>query len=363
MEYQHAFAALTAVLCCIGSATAQIISIRDDGTKCMHTGMSSTLENCDVPEWYAYAFVGSISTVTPIEKGESEIRVIPEEIFHGNPGSSVTIQTSQGACLPRLVVGDRWLFFLRESKPLVLDYYGNKSRPVADMQETLEMLRRLQNIGDLGILRGSVQRGPYHDHRLNQGDDAVPNTRVIARQTSDNTEFVTKTDAEGRYQFPPVPPGKYKLTVDSMALLEANGGELSVKRGSCWDLILEVPKETDGSISGRIGSPDGKPFIVHPWVQIISPDDDRYMSGADVDADGNFEAKGLEPGRYLVGLGIRPGSGPQSDLPSPVYYPGVSTKEQAAIIQLHPAERRSHVDFQLPIEDVLKPFGQAAPKP
>ena len=360
MKYQPAFAVLTVILCCLGAGTAQIFESRADGTSCMHSGLSSSLKNCDVPAWYAYAFVGSISAITPIENGESQIQVTPEEIFHGNPGSSVTIQTSQGACLPKLVVGDRWLFFLRDRAPFVLDYYGNDSRPVADAQETLEMLRRLQNIGDLGILRGRVQRGP-HSHFLNQGDGAVPNTRVIARRTSDNTEFVTKTDEEGRYEFPPVPPGKYKLTADSLDLLHADGGELSMTRGSCWDLILEAPKETDGSISGRIGSPDGKPFVVHPWVQIISVDNDRYMS-AYVDADGNFEAKGLEPGRYLVGLGIRPGSGPFSDVPSAVYYPGVSTKEQAAIIQLHPAEKRSHVDFQLPIEDVLKPIGKAAPK-
>ena len=66
-------------------------------------------------------------------------------------------------------------------------------------------------------------------------------------------------------------------------------------------LTLEVPKETDGSISAHIGSADGKPFLVHPWVQIVSVDEDRYMS-AYVDADGYFEASGLEPGRYLVGL-------------------------------------------------------------
>jgi hypothetical protein len=76
--------------------------------------------------------------------------------------------------------------------------------------------------------------------------------------------------------------------------------------------------------------------------------------------DGYFEAKNVQPGRYVVGLGIQPGTGYFSDVPTPVYYPGVGTKEQAIIIELRPHEKRINVDFQLPVEDVLKPIGRAA---
>jgi len=357
MKYQRGLLVLTVLLCCLGTAAAQIMEFRADGSTCMHSGLFSTLENCDVPSWYAYAFIGSISAITPIENGESEIRITPEEVFHGDPGSSLTVQTQQGSCLPKLVVGDRWLFFLRDRKPLVLDYYGNDSRPVADAEEKIKMLRRLQNIGDRGILRGHVQRGPY----LHVQGEAVPNAQVVARRVSDNAQFVAMTGADGGYEFQPVPPGKYKMEVDGIDSLRVDGGELNVNGGACWDKTIEVPKQTDGSIAGHIESPDGKPFVVHPWVQIVSVDDDRYMS-AYVDRDGNFEAKGLEPGCYLIGLGIRAGSGYFSDVPSPIYYPGVPTKERATIVQLQPAERRTHIDFRLPVEDVLKPLGQATTK-
>ena len=105
-----ALAVVIMALTCLGSAAAQIMEVRADGTACMHSGLSSNLKNCDVPEWYAYAFIGSISAVTPIDHGESEIEVTPEEVFRGEPGRLLTVRTSQGACLPKLVAGDRWLF-------------------------------------------------------------------------------------------------------------------------------------------------------------------------------------------------------------------------------------------------------------
>src|SRR5271167_223929 len=78
-----------------------------------------------------------------------------------------------------------------------------------------------------------------------------------------------------------------------------------------------------------------------------SVDDDRFTS-AYVDANGYFEVRGVEPGRYVVGLGIRSGAGYFSDVPTPVYYPDVPTKEQATIIQLGRAEKRANIDFKLP---------------
>lgn len=68
----------------------------------------------------------------------------------------------------------------------------------------------------LAFCAATFSKGPYLPYIHY---DAVPSARVIARRTSDNAQCVTLADADGRYEFPPVPPGKYKLTVEGMPLL------------------------------------------------------------------------------------------------------------------------------------------------
>jgi hypothetical protein len=215
MQLHRALAVLTLLLSCAGSASAQIIIEQENGDKmvlCSFDSVSSSLKDCGLQsDWYTYTFVGSISAITPIANNEKRIQIVPEEVFYGEPPNPLTVRTSQAACLPKLAVGDHWLFRLRKKngKPIVIDY-GGDSWPVADAQKQIETFRRLAALGDLGIVRGRVLRGAWFEDNAKP----VPGARVVAFRESDNVPFVTTTDADGRYEFQPLPPGEYKLTVD-----------------------------------------------------------------------------------------------------------------------------------------------------
>jgi hypothetical protein len=191
--------------------------------------------------------------------------------------------------------------------------------------------------------------------------------KVVAKNVKSGDEYSVYTSDEGHFTFE-LPVGRYDVSpAPEYGLQEVEGfltmlkGSVPVEKQKCWQHDFDVKPAAsvvpDAAISGHLGSPDGKPFIVHPWVQIVSLDGDLSAS-AYVDARGNFKAKDIKPGRYVVGLGIKSGTG-GAEVRNPVYYPGVQSKEQATIIELRPGEKRKNIDFQLPIEDVLKPLGQA----
>src|SRR5438876_424360 len=99
------FAVRLLVFFFVGSAAAQIVELRDvDGKMiaCSRSGLMSDLNDCGTrKDWYAYVFVGSITTIVPANKDEKKLQITPEEVFHGDPPSLLTVLTSQGECLPK----------------------------------------------------------------------------------------------------------------------------------------------------------------------------------------------------------------------------------------------------------------------
>jgi hypothetical protein len=60
-------------------------------------------------------------------------------------------------------------------------------------------------------------------------------------------------------------------------------------------------------------------------------------------------------GDYVITVDTR--NSAETKVKIPVYYPGVRSEKNATIIQLGRAEKRTHIDFGIPAEDVLKPLG------
>lgn len=216
--------------------------------------------------------MGSVLSVTETSETEKNLQVIPQEVFLGDDASQLEVTTNQGACLPDILAGDEWLFYLYrddKTKELVLSY-GSPSAPVAEAESGIDRLRRLAAMTDSGIINGFIQKNVRLDHDGLKGTEYidVPNHKLIAKRTSDGKEYFALTDAHGNYEFEPLPAGEYRLTANTAEGLWAEDGPTTVHPRGCTSYEFEL--QVDGRISGHVRSEDGKPFKVHPWVDIVS---------------------------------------------------------------------------------------------
>jgi len=332
-------------------AAGQIINLKKIGNRtiaCMHSGLSSNPLDCGTQyNLYAYVFVGSISAIAPTKDGEKELQIVPEEIFYGEPPNPLVVRTSQSACLPDMKIGDRWLFYLRDGHPIVLDFYGNISRPAMDAEQQIETLRRLEAIGDKGILRGQVVRGPESARR-----GPIPGASVIAHQMSDNTQFVTTTDSNGRYEFELLPAGRYKVSIAPTMFFHADDANINLKTGSCLDLTLS--KSPHASLEGHVRQANGLP-AVGVQIVVLKPDG-TSVTIVRSDEYGGFLLGSLMAGKYLVGVNLRGAQGWKDfscvgacEIPSSIwYYPGVQDRSGAFVFDLAVDQKRDDIDFVIP---------------
>lgn len=340
----------SALLGLLATAEAQVITFAEINGKpveCLHTGLSSALRDCGARSyWYTYVFVGSISVITPVADGEDELKMVPEEVFYGNPGPLMSVLTSQAACLLKLVAGDRWLFFLREEhgKPIVLDYYGNDSSPVSSAGRQIETLRRLQSIGDFGILRGNVTQPNSSDGK------PVPYARVRAVRAPDGKRFVSNTDADGRYEFQPLPPGDYAITVDPVGPFRADPSGAALSKGACWDLTLS--RSPHAQLGGVVKRPDGSP--VKADIVLISADN-SWFETAQTNDRGYFSFDSVPAGNYVIGTNppesppawrLSTGGGTGLTMPTAsFYYPNAIDRSAALVIELASDQKRNDLNF------------------
>lgn len=250
---------------------------------------------------------------------------------------------------PKVVSRGSLAFFLQQipGQPIALDYYDNASVPVSDAQQQIETLRRLKTIDDFGLVRGKVERGHLSDGK------AVPGARVIASRKSDHAQFFATTDDDGVFEFEPLSPNKYDLTVDPVGTFRPDDDSVEVTRGSCWDITMR--RSPHARISGHIRRSDGSPVR---GVGVFMMDADGYNAETS-DEEGYFHSDGMRPGKYVVGINLAAVPGGKylgcegkgcADPIIDLYYPGMLKRSDSLVITLANDEKRDDIDFVIPTQ-------------
>jgi hypothetical protein len=141
----------------ISSASAQLVGHDYHGKQilCYTRGREGS---CGIGDRYEAVFIGTVVSVTETANSEKRLQLMPEEVFSGSAAGSFTVTTGQGECFGDFQAGDKWLFYLQrapKTKSLFLNY-ASPTRPIADAQEQIGILRRLQHLSGSGIIMGQV---------------------------------------------------------------------------------------------------------------------------------------------------------------------------------------------------------------
>jgi protocatechuate 3,4-dioxygenase beta subunit len=214
-----------------------------------------------------------------------------------------------------------------------------------------------------------------------RGGDPGPRAAVTLTQDfrqGASATFVTGSD--GRFVFPAIPPGQYRLTAKRNGYADAeygrrgtNGGGSSITVPAGANLKdVNLTMTAYGAISGRITDGDGEPVVAAVVLALrYSYSNGRRslteMKAVETNDRGEYRLFWLQPGKYYIRCGgssqvlrttvdlasaggfvrTAPPSAPDKRQYAPAYFPGTTDPQSATPVDLTPGTDYGGVDFIL----------------
>jgi hypothetical protein len=189
-----------------------------------------------------------------------------------------------------------------------------------------------------------------------KGDDGSNGFSVAGLSPAERQGSSATTDAEGRYRITGLPAGKFSVKVESGAFVpDKQGG------GNYRSVVLDDNEEANnidlsvvrgGVITGRVADSQGRPVIARQVrLQIVNEQGQKRDHTAQfgfnmysTDDRGVYRLFGLPPGRYIVSSGSALWGNTGRKFPT-TYHPGVTSEDQAAIIEVKEGSEVTGVDI------------------
>ena len=195
-----------------------------------------------------------------------------------------------------------------------------------------------------GWIYGRVVRGP--------DDPGVGAVRLVLEGADRHFESTTRSD--GRFAFPGLPGGDYRLKAERRGYVTFPGpvSDVHLVAGKCSEIVLQL--RPDRRIRGHVYASDGRPAkrirpTLLPADYIQTPQLATAAVSAALDPDGRFEFADLAPGDYYLGVNLdRP---PAPDAPFARYFfPGTEDPELAETLHIPEDGAVIDADLTLPRE-------------
>jgi Tissue inhibitor of metalloproteinase. len=295
---------------------------------------------------------GGVKTIYDV--GEIYFKV--EESFIGAKTSRVVIHsgTGGGDCGYWFIRGQSYLVYAYgESANKLYTHICTRTRPLDKAEEDLAFLRNLPRKGTgariFGTVAAAVKDADSEGWRTMQ-----PLPGITVKIEGKRRTFDAMTDAAGNYEVAGLEPGKYKVYAvlpDYYHKSEEARREIEINDRGCAE--QDFMAHNDSRISGRVMEPEGRrlPKVMVELIPVEASDKVSWTRTDNTYADeqGAFELSEVAPGRYLLGINI--GRSPDAETPyARTFYPGVTDRSQATVIEIGLGQKFEDMDIQLPMK-------------
>jgi hypothetical protein len=287
------------------------------------------------------------------------IRFEVVESFSGPIGERVVIRsgTGGGDCGYWFKRGEMYLVYAFGKAEQFSTSICTRTRLVREAEEDLAFLRTLPKRGSGGTLYGVVnQYAGDMEHGPFESKGPMAGIKVTIQGLGARHELFT--DNHGQYRINGLAPGDYDVRLELPPnLASTSSGDTVDRFGSysghkktkvfdrgCTENSFTV--QSNGRISGRITDAEGKP-AKEMKVDLVKADDPEKGWAAWTDANGKYEFRMVQPGRYFLGINLE--WAPDDKYPYPrMYYPAVAEETSAKVLLVGDGEKLVDLDLALP---------------
>ncbi len=301
----------------------------------------------------AAIFLGRVTVDSGEELGHGPATMVVEDVLKGIPPETRELQVETGArssCYMRLRKDERYVIygeFAPDGKAF-RRHYCSHSFQLAGHEPLWQALQLTQK-GGAQMLVGHVA---ITSRKFDLGAPTA-GVRVVATLQENRGEKIrleTRTGNGGMFEFQNVPPGTYQITLSEDLIAESRFPREDPLVASSACGYQSISAFANGRVAGVIRNAEGTPVpegtIVEAYIREFRNEfDSSPVSTAKTDSSGRYEISGIPAGDVLIAVNGQKYRD-ESAFP-PAFYPGVSRREQAQVLTLGPAQRKSGIDLVL----------------